>query len=125
MTASAPSPDAADWQVICLCAAWCGTCREWEAPFAEAAAAHPAAAFQWIDIEDQADTIGDVDVETFPTLLVAQRGQVRFFGPVLPSPGQLTRLLHSLESDPRAGTPVAAEARDLLLRLGSLMLQKR
>jgi thioredoxin 1 len=124
MTTASPSPPTADWQVVCLCAAWCGTCRDWRVPFEQAAAAHPEASFHWIDIEDEADTLGDVDVETFPTLLVAQRGVPRFFGPVLPSSGQFTRLLQSLAADPRAGSPVPAEAAGLLQRLQPLLLRK-
>lgn len=79
--------------VVCLCAAWCGTCREYEAMFAELQKAAPGHRYRWIDIEDEADLVGDVDVETFPTLLVAHQGQVMFAGPVLPRLGDAQRLL--------------------------------
>ncbi len=79
--------------VVCLCAAWCGTCREYEATFAELQKAAPGHRYRWIDIEDEADLVGDVDVETFPTLLVAYQGQVMFAGPVLPRLGDAQRLL--------------------------------
>lgn len=79
--------------VVCLCAAWCGTCREYEAIFAQLQQALPQHRYRWIDIEDEADFIGDVDVETFPTLLVAWQGQVMFAGPVLPRLGDAQRLL--------------------------------
>lgn len=83
--------------VICLCAAWCGTCRAYEPGFRQAAAAHPALAFRWLDVEDDADALGDLDIETFPTLVIGGAdGAVRFAGPVLPQPAQITRLLHSL-----------------------------
>lgn len=85
-----------EWWVICLCAEWCGVCREWRGIFNEAAAAHPDLHFAWIDIEDEAEAMGDVDVETFPTLLIARGKAPRFFGPVQPSLAQLTRLLGSL-----------------------------
>ena len=42
---------------------------------------HPGVRFESIDIEDQADLMGDVDVETFPTLLIAEGAEPRFFGP--------------------------------------------
>lgn len=87
----------AEGAVICLCAAWCGTCREFEPGFQQAAAAYPHLAFRWLDIEDEADALGDLDVETFPTLVIGARdGTVRFAGPVLPQPGQITRLLQGL-----------------------------
>jgi thiol-disulfide isomerase/thioredoxin len=82
--------------VICLCADWCSTCRDYRAVFDQAAAAHPGLAFRWLDIEDEAGALGDVDVETFPTLLIGDARAVRFAGPVLPQAGHLARLLQSL-----------------------------
>lgn len=83
--------------VICLCAAWCGTCREFQPAFEALAASHPGQAFAWVDVEDEADRLGDLDVETFPTLLVGSAdGTVRFLGPVLPQAGGVERLLRSL-----------------------------
>lgn len=79
--------------VVCLCAAWCGTCREYEATFAELQKVMPGHRYRWIDIEDEADLVGDIDVETFPTLLVAFQGHVMFAGPVLPRLGDAQRLI--------------------------------
>lgn len=113
-----PLADAAseEWWVICLCAEWCGVCREWRGIFNEAAAAHPDLHFAWIDIEDEAEAMGDVDVETFPTLLIARGKVPRFFGPVQPSLAQLSRLLGSLAE---AGEPQRTDAQvaALLARL--------
>ena len=81
--------------VICLCAAWCGTCRAFEPGFRQAALAHPGLAFRWLDVEDEADALGDLDIDTFPTLVVGA-GAVQFAGPVLPQAGQIERLLKSL-----------------------------
>lgn len=85
---SSPSLD-----VVCLCAAWCGTCRDYEVVFDALKQAHPQHRYRWIDIEDEADLAGDVDVETFPTLMLAHQGQVFFAGPVLPRLGDVQRLL--------------------------------
>jgi thiol-disulfide isomerase/thioredoxin len=82
--------------VICLCADWCNTCHGYQTVFDQAAAGHPALAFRWLDIEDEADALGDVDVETFPTLVIGDTDAVRFAGPVLPHAAHLTRLLQSL-----------------------------
>ena len=83
--------------VICLCAEWCGTCRDFSPGFQQAALAHPELRFRWVDVEDEADAIGDLDIETFPTLVIGARdGGVRFAGPVLPQAGQIARLLQSL-----------------------------
>lgn len=73
-----------EWLVACLCAAWCDTCRSYRSGFEQLAEQHPDKRFVWIDIEDQADFIGDIDVENFPTLLIQRRDAVAFFGTVLP-----------------------------------------
>lgn len=101
------------WRVICLCAEWCGTCREWRPQLVAQAAAMPGVHFAWVDVEDEADAIGDLDIETFPTLLIAQGSRVRFLGPVLPTAPAVGRLLESLREDPRAGN--SSSASDALL----------
>lgn len=65
----------------------------------EVAAAHTQLRWRWLDIEDEAELLGDLDVETLPTVLVGRGDQVLFFGPVLPRVELLTRLLETL-SDP-------------------------
>ncbi|HJV84909.1 MAG TPA: thioredoxin family protein [Noviherbaspirillum sp.] len=83
------------WVVACLCAAWCDTCRSYRNSFEHLAAMHPDKHFVWIDIEDQSDFIGDIDVENFPTLLI-QRGEVvAFFGTVLPDVKLADRLINA------------------------------
>jgi thioredoxin 1 len=120
-----PKDEAAShWWVICLCAEWCGVCREWRAAFNEAAAANPELRFAWVDVEDEADAMGDVDIETFPTLMIARGGEPLFFGPVLPSGSQFARLLASLRES-GASTPVSREALPLLRRLATGVLANR
>lgn len=119
-----PSDDSeSHWWVICLCAEWCGVCREWREAFTQAASAHPELRFAWVDVEDEADAMGDVDIETFPTVLIAREGKPLFYGPVLPSGTQFTRLIASLQDTPT--TPVvSAEAVPLLERLAATVLPK-
>lgn len=83
------------WIVACLCAAWCGTCGSYRAAFEALAARHPEHAFVWIDIEDQADVVGDLDVENFPTLLLQRGETVAFFGTVLPDPHVAERMIQA------------------------------
>lgn len=83
------------WIVACLCAGWCGTCGSYRAAFEELAARHPDKHFVWIDIEDQADVVGDLDVDNFPTLLIQRGDVVAFFGTVLPDAVLAERLLLS------------------------------
>ena len=112
------------WWVVCLCAAWCGACREWQAPFAQQAATHPAIRFAWVDIEDEADAMGDVDIETFPTILVARGTEVLFLGPLAPSGVQLARLIASLQAQPVPGAAVGAEQQALFARLRNDVLPR-
>lgn len=81
------------WVIACLCAAWCGTCNEYRAGFDAWAARHPDKCFVWIDIEDQADIVGEMDIENFPTLLMQRGSAVVFFGTVQPDHGLAERLL--------------------------------
>ncbi len=83
------------WIVACLCAAWCGTCGSYRAAFEALAARHPEHAFVWIDIEDQAEVVGDLDVENFPTLLLQRGETVAFFGTVLPDPQVAERMIQA------------------------------
>jgi thioredoxin len=82
--------------VSCLCAEWCHTCVEYRPGFLALARDFPDARFRWIDIEDEADEVGDLEVENFPTVRVTRGGEVLFHGTMEPLPGQLRRLLESL-----------------------------
>jgi thioredoxin 1 len=97
--------------VACLCAQWCDSCREYRATF-EALAAQfgDAAEFAWIDIEDEADALGDVDVENFPTLLIADAGGPRFLGPVTPQAQTAERLIRGALAGELAASGDAALA---------------
>ncbi len=83
------------WVVACLCAAWCGTCASYRATFEQLAARHPDKHFVWIDIEDQADVVGDLDVDNFPTLLIQKDDVVAFFGTMLPEAALAERLIQA------------------------------
>lgn len=94
---NADDADSADgaWWVVCLCAEWCGTCRDYRPLLEDVARAHPKMRFAWVDVEDHSDIADDFDVETFPTLLVAGRDGTRFLGPLLPNAETLSRMLSS------------------------------
>lgn len=94
--------------VICLCAEWCGACREYRPLFAQVERAHPGLRFAWVDIEDHADLADDFDVETFPTILVAGADGTYFIGPLLPHAETLSRMLSALQPA-QASTPHAVK----------------
>ncbi|MCB1959011.1 MAG: thioredoxin family protein [Rhodocyclaceae bacterium] len=101
-----------EWLVACLCAEWCGTCRDYRPGFAALQAQFPQAAFLWIDIETHADWADDFDIEDFPTLLIQQGPATRFFGPMLPYHSHLTRSLQQLMTA-EAARPDGISAPDL------------
>ena len=56
---------------------------------------YPRARFRWIDIEDEADEVGELEVENFPTIRITRGDEVLFHGPMEPHHAQLRRLLES------------------------------
>lgn len=107
MTAAAPLPNASVL-VVCLCAQWCGTCRDYRQRFAKVQAQFPALQFLWIDVEDEADLLDPLDVDDFPTLLLAVGDTPHFFGPLAPQADTLARLLRALTENSAA--PALADA---------------
>ena len=121
---SAGAPEQATWWVACLCAAWCGVCREWQPLFLEQARAHPHMRFAWVDVEDEDDAMGDVDIETFPTLLVARGAEVLYLAPIPPSTKQFARLLAALQAQPEPAPGLREDAAALAQRLKADVLPR-
>jgi thiol-disulfide isomerase/thioredoxin len=118
--AAAARDDRDGWIVACLCAAWCRTCDGYQPQLARLAA-RDAARFFWIDIEDDDAWVGELDVETFPTLLVLGPGAAPaplFFGPLPPQIGVFERTLRALREQPPGPLPLAPEVRRALADLG-------
>ncbi len=108
--------------VVCLCAAWCRLCDDYAAVLARVVSeqGRPEAVLRqhWIDIEDGAEMVGDVDVETFPTLVLIGPEGVLFAGPVAPHADTLRRLLQAAVAGASGPlSPVSAEIRALAQRL--------
>jgi len=114
--ASSPSSSETGLLVACLCAQWCRTCGDYQALFQQLHREFPNARFQWVDIEDQSDLVDPIEVENFPTILIAAGGKAGFFGTVTPHIDTLRRLIQAqLES--AGGSGQDAEAQALLGRL--------
>jgi len=86
--------------VLALCADWCGTCRDFRQMLDRLARARPEIVFAWADIEDDAELVGDIDVESFPTLAVFRAGQALHYGVSLPQEGLVARTIDSLAARP-------------------------
>jgi thioredoxin 1 len=91
-TSSASSP----LEVVCLCAAWCDNCNAYRPLFdALQAQFQGRARLHWLDIEDESEVVGDLDIETFPTLLILRNEAPLFMGPLTPQAGVLVQLVQS------------------------------
>ncbi|TWO70773.1 thioredoxin family protein [Caenimonas sedimenti] len=100
--------------VIALCAGWCGVCRDWRPAFLATARAHPEWRFAWVDVEDEDEAMGGVDITTFPSVLIARGREALFFGAIGPSQAALERLASALENQPAL---LPGDAQALLERL--------
>lgn len=99
--------------VVCLCAAWCRLCDDYapvlRAVVTELQSAGASLQWHWIDIEDEADLVGELDVETFPTLVIFDADHIRFAGALTPQPDTLRRVLRAtiVDADADARWPAA------------------
>jgi len=117
LPADAPRPAGERWLVACLCAAWCRTCDEYRPTFETVAGTHPDMRFAWIDIEDESDALGALalEVEDFPTVLVALDEDVRFFGTLLPHAATLARTVEAARRGPLTPPVAGLDAERLRL----------
>jgi thioredoxin 1 len=95
--------------VACLCAAWCRTCGEFRDTFERLAGANAGARFVWLDVEDDAGLLGDIEIENFPTLAVFRGATPVFYGVTMPQEGVVARTLAALAGADRAPVPVPEE----------------
>ncbi len=82
------------WLVACLCADWCHVCQDYRQIFEQLGHEFGGAAdFVWVDIEDDEQALGAVEVDDFPTLLIARAGQICHFAAVVPNVSTGQRLV--------------------------------
>ena len=94
--------------VVALCADWCNVCKRFAPTFACLALGRPGDRFEWVDIEDDATALGEVEVDDFPTLAVFRAGELVHCGAVRADEAAVTRLLDALAA---REAPSAAEDR--------------
>ena len=104
----APASSKAGLTVVCLCAGWCTACREFAPIFATLRQSHAHTHTQdrllWIDIEDQPDVLGELDITTFPTLVIAAAGgALHFGGAAPPQQAVVARLIDAARRGPMLG----------------------
>lgn len=85
--------------VACLCAQWCGICRDWRTGFDALASQLPpdfAVRWAWIDVEDCADALGDYEPPNFPVLAVQRGGDLLYCAALPQQPALWLRVLTEL-----------------------------
>lgn len=85
--------------VTCLCASWCHVCNDFRAIFDATAGRSDQHIFLWIDIEDESSLIDDLDIESFPVLMIEAKSGVRFFGPIEPNSSTIRMLVDTSVRD--------------------------
>ena len=118
-------PAEAQWTVVALCAEWCGTCRDYFTAFAQRAERNPGTRHLWIDIEDDSEWLGDIDLETLPSLLILRDAQPMFYGAVLPHIDVLERTLRALVEHGATSNAVPAEQRESVEHIVTQLIRAR
>jgi len=103
--------------VVALCAAWCDSCNEFRATFERIAQARPEMYFLWLDIEDDSEICGDIDIENFPTLAIYRGTRLLHYGVSLPQEGTVTRLIDAIAERGESDAAGPQAVRDLPKRL--------
>ena len=106
-------------QAWCLCAAWCGVCRDFAPLLAQARHERPDVQLRWLDVEDEAEWLDALDVENFPTLLLAVDGRAVFLGTVTPQLGTLLTLIDHAPTLPALTGETAAALAPVLAHYGA------
>jgi thioredoxin reductase (NADPH) len=103
--------------VVALCAAWCDSCNEFRTTFERIAQARPEMCFLWLDIEDDSEICGDIDIENFPTLAIYRGAGLLHYGVSLPLEGTVTRLIDEFAWRGETDAAAPQAVRDLPKRL--------
>ena len=69
--------------------------------------------FVWLDIEDDSEICGDIDVENFPTLAIYRGARLLHYGVSLPQEGTVARLIDEIAERSEADAAAPQAVRDL------------
>ncbi len=106
--------------VACLCAQWCGVCREYAATFVQVGERVARARFVWVDVEDDSDVVDPIEVDNFPTILIAVGDEPRFFGVLTPQAQLLERIVRECAVGGDAALAARADLRALTQRIRAM-----
>jgi thioredoxin 1 len=109
-----PTPRQVD--VLFLCAEWCGVCRDLKGMFEELSAIQPSVHWTWVDVEDHSEIFDDLELDTFPSLLVMLNKRPWFFGSIEPRKEVVLRIVTKISESPSPmlSAPIDATVVELL-----------
>lgn len=87
-------------KILVVCADWCSVCRDYRATLSD----FPEFDINWIDINDFESLTDELEVETFPTVIIFNEVDVLFLGAVEPNINALTSLLSAVKTTPSKTT---------------------
>ena len=99
--------------VACLCAQWCTICRDWRAEFDALARRFPDARFLWVDVEDDADRLGDFEPDDFPVLALQRGDRLLYCATLVQHVATWQRLIEAYAADaaPPCAPPTTLDLR--------------
>ena len=87
-------------KILVVCADWCSVCRDYRATLSDL----PEFDIKWIDINDFESLTEEIEIETFPTVIIFNEVDVLFLGAVEPNINALTSLLSAVKTTPSKTT---------------------
>ncbi len=107
----------ARFTVVAFCAQWCGTCRTFEPDLRRLLETQADTRLIWLDIEDDAELAGDIDIEDFPAVAIYRDGAPLYFGTILPHAQVVSQLLRAAAGADRPLADIPEEIIRLYARL--------
>ena len=96
MTYSVKSEESGAIKILVVCADWCSVCRGYKVTLNDLSEFD----INWIDINDFESLTDEIEVETFPTVIIFNEMDVLFLGAVEPNKNALISLLSALKDTP-------------------------
>lgn len=103
-------------KLLLFCADWCTSCRDFRPHFDSLNTA--ALSKSWIDIERDASSMGEIEIENLPTALVISDDESSwYFGAIPPKIVFLEKLIADIERGKIQSSPLEGKFINLLQRL--------
>jgi hypothetical protein len=100
MTCPIKSEESGAIKILVVCADWCSVCRSYKVILNDLSGFD----INWIDINDFESLTDEIEIETFPSVIIFDETDILFFGPIEPNKNSLTSLLSAVKTTPSKTT---------------------